>query len=171
MVEGAERARGRTERRRVEVYSPPAWQDGWPDVGAVVCVTRSGVCVTRSGVCVTRSGVCVTRSGVCVTRSGVRDGEPYERAGPYLTSRTDDAATIGSVIRWHWHVENRLHWVKDALMDEDSGGVRSKAGAAVLALLRGVVLSVVRDAGEWSWTEARARWTNRVPEMLELLRT
>ena len=150
MVEGAERARGRTERRRVEVYSPPAWQDGWPDVGAVVCVTRSGVCVTRSG---------------------VRDGEPYERAGLYLTSRTDDAATIGSVIRWHWHVENRLHWVKDALMDEDSGGVRSKAGAAVLALLRGVVLSVVRDAGEWSWTEARARWTNRVPEVLELLRT
>ena len=108
---------------------------------------------------------------VQVTRSGVRDGEAYERTGLYLTSRTDDARTLGDVVRWHWHVENRLHWVKDALMGEDTGGVRSKAGASVLALLRSTALSVARDAGEWSWTEARARWTNRVPEMLRLLRT
>lgn len=143
MAEGVERSRGRTARRRVEAYAPPAWQDDWPDIGAVVQVTRSGV----------------------------RDGEAYERTGLYLTSRTDDAARLGEVIRWHWHVENRLHWVKDARMDEDAGGVRSKAGASVLALLRSVALSVARGGGEASWTEAKARWTNRVPEMLRLLRT
>ncbi|MEM1116960.1 MAG: hypothetical protein AAF845_03500 [Bacteroidota bacterium] len=57
------------------------------------------------------------------------------------------------------------------MQNEDGGGVRSKSGASVLALLRSTALSVVREAGEWSWTEARARWTNRVPEMLSLLRT
>lgn len=143
MADSTERSRGRTERRRVEVYTPPAWQDDWPGIGAVVQVTRSGV----------------------------RDGEAYERTGLYLTSRADDAARLGDVIRGHWHVENRLHWVKDALMDEDAGGVRSQAGASVLALLRSVALSVARDGGEASWTEAKARWTNRVPEMMGLLRT
>ena len=125
------------------MYPAPAWQDDWPAIGSVVRVTRSGV----------------------------RGGEPYERTGLYVTSRTADASVLGDVIRWHWHVENRLHWVKDALMAEDRGGVRSKRGASVLALLRSVALSVVHADGERSWTEARARWTNRVPAMLALLRT
>lgn len=106
-----------------------------------------------------------------VTRSGVRDGEAYERTGLYLTSRTDDANVLGEMIRQHWHVENRLHWVKDVLMNEDAGGVRSKAGAAILSALRGVSLSVLRHNGEWSPTAARSRLANRVGEMLALLRT
>lgn len=102
----------------------------------------------------------------------MRDGGPYERTGLHLTSRRDDAAVLGAVIRAQGHVENRLHGVKDALMREDAGGVRSKGGASVLAPLRSAVLSVARSGGgEWSWTEARARWANRVPAMLALLRT
>ena len=138
-----ERTRGRVARRVVEVYSPPAWPHDWPEIGAVVRVTRSGY----------------------------RDGEWYARAGLYLTSRTGDAHTLGAVIREHWHVENRLHWCKDALQNEDGGGVRSMEGASVLSLVRGVALSVLRWNGEWSPTAARSRLANRVPEMLALLRT
>lgn len=143
MCDRTERSRGRTERRRVEVYPAPAWQADWPAIGRVVCVTRSGV----------------------------REGKPYERCGLYLTSRTDEAASLGAAIRAHWHVENRLHWCKDVLMNEDTGGVRSKAGASVLSLLRGVAMSVVRHNGEWSMTAARSRLSNRVPAMLAMLRT
>ena len=143
VAETTERTRGRTERRRVEVYAAPAWQGEWPALGAVVQVTRSGE----------------------------RAGRAYERVGLYVTSRSDDAAVLGEVIRQHWHVENRLHWVKDALMDEDTGGVRSKRGASVLALLRSAALSAARWGGDASWTEARARWANRVPEMLALMRS
>ena len=142
-----ERTRGRTVRRRVEVYTAPAtgapWQADWPALGRVVRVTRSGV----------------------------RDGEPYERSGLYLTSRTDDAGALGAAIRAHWHVENRLHWCKDVLMNEDTGGVRSVRGAAVLSALRGMALSVLRHGGEWSPTAARSRLSNRVPAMLALMRT
>ncbi|MDT0633312.1 ISAs1 family transposase [Rubrivirga sp. F394] len=138
-----ERTRGRVVRRVVEVYAPPAWHDDWPEVGRVVRVTRSGV----------------------------RDGEAYERTGLYVTSRTDGAARLAEVVRWHWHVENRVHWCKDALQREDTGGVRSKAGAAVLSLIRGVTLSVLRHNGEWSPTAARSRLASRVREMLSILRT
>lgn len=127
----------------VEVYAPPEWTGDWPAVGSVVRVTRSGH----------------------------RDGEPYERTSLYVTSRAGEADTLGAVIREHWHVENRLHWCKDVLMSEDAGGVRSVAGAAILSVLRGASLSVLRFNGEWSPTAARSRLANRVPEMLALLRT
>ena len=108
---------------------------------------------------------------VRVTRSGVRAGKRYEQTGVYLTSRCDDAAVLGAVIRSHWDVENRLHRCKDVQMTEDSGGVRSKAGAALLSLLRGIALSVLRHHGEWSPTEARSRFANRPGVMLRMLRT
>lgn len=138
-----ERTRGRTVRRAVEVYGPPAWTGNWPEIGAVVRVTRSGY----------------------------RDGAWYERVGLYVTSRTDDAYTLGEVIRSHWHVENRLHWCKDVLQNEDGGGVHSMEGASALSLLRGAALSVLRWNGEWSPTAARSRLANRVGAMLDLLRT
>ena len=143
MSETAERTRGRTARRVVEVYLPPEWQDDWPEIGRLVRVTRSGE----------------------------RGGEFYERTGLYLTSRIDGADALAGVIRQHWHIENRLHWCKDVLQTEDSGGVRSMAGASVLSLFRGVALSVLRWNGVWSPTAARSRLANRVPEMLALLRT
>lgn len=142
--ETTERTRGRLVHRRVEVYAPPSEvAEGWPPLGRVLRVVRSGA----------------------------RDGATYRREGLYLTSRTDPAATLAAVVRAHWHVENRLHWCKDVLQNEDAGGVRSKAGAAILSALRGASLSVLRYNGEWSPTEARSRLANRVGAMIDLLRT
>lgn len=142
--ETVEQTRGRRVRRRVEVYAAPSpVADGWPTLGRVVRVVRSGE----------------------------RDGTAYHREGLYLTSRTDSAPRLAAVIRSHWHVENRLHWCKDVLQGEDLRGVRSKAGASVLSVLGGVALSVLRWNGQWSPTAARSRLSNRVPELLALLRT
>ncbi len=143
MRDTTEQSRGRTERRRVEVYSAPACDHDWPSL----------------------------RSVVQVTRSGLRDGEFYERTGLYVTRRRDDAAALGDVVRQHWHVENRLHRCKDVQMTEDTGGVRSTVGASLLSLLRGVALSVLRHHGEWSPTEARSRFANRPGAMLRMLST
>ena len=131
-------------RRKVELYDAPASvADGWPPIGRVIRVVRSGI----------------------------REGSAYERVGLYVTSRRDEAAPLAAAIRLHWHIENRLHWCKDVLMHEDRGGVRSVAGASVLSLLRGAALSVLRHNGHWSPTAARSQLSNRIPEMLALLRT
>nr|WP_194362458.1 ISAs1 family transposase [Alienimonas chondri] len=142
--ESEERTRGRTVRRRVETYAPPGrLPTGWPPTGRVIRVERSGT----------------------------RDGRAYRREGFYLTSRADDAEALAGVIRAHWLVENRLHWCKDAVMNEDRGRVRDGAGAAILSLLRGLALSLLRHAGFASPTDAFARLANRVPELLRLLKT
>ena len=111
------------------------------------------------------------RSETAAGRSGVREGRAFRREGFYLTSRTGDAAALADVIRGRWPVENRLHWCKDVSLNEDRGRVRDGSGAAVLSLLRGQALSLLRHAGLHSPVDAFARLANRVPDLLRLLRT
>ena len=56
--------------------------------------------------------------------------------------------------RQHWTVENNIHWLKDAVMKEDSTRQRNPNGAQALGLLRTVLLAPVRKAGHQSLTHA-----------------
>ena len=38
----------------------------------------------------------------------------------YLTSLNCDTRNLGQVIRLHWRVENRLHWILDLTFSEDA---------------------------------------------------
>ena len=49
--------------------------------------------------------------------------------------------------RNHWRVENGLHWVLDVTFREDASRVRERNAARNLALLRKVVLNLVRADG------------------------
>lgn len=51
------------------------------------------------------------------------------------------------LIREHWGIENRLHWVRDVTFDEDRCQVRSGAAPQVLAACRNLVISLLRRAG------------------------
>ena len=42
----------------------------------------------------------------------------------YISSRRGDRAdALGEMIRGHWGIENRLHWVKDVQQNEDRNGI------------------------------------------------
>jgi predicted transposase YbfD/YdcC len=58
-----------------------------------------------------------------------------------------DACRIGELVRGHWEIENRLHWVRDVTFDEDRSQVRTGTGPRVLASLRNFVISCLRLAG------------------------
>src|SRR5438094_541419 len=51
------------------------------------------------------------------------------------------------VWRQHWHIENRLHYVRDVSMDEDSCRVRTANGPRTLAAVRNTILTVLRRQG------------------------
>ena len=55
------------------------------------------------------------------------------------------AKPLLDLARAHWGIENRLHWRRDASMNEDRCRVR--AGARALAGLRNHVLSMLRGSG------------------------
>jgi predicted transposase YbfD/YdcC len=59
------------------------------------------------------------KSIVRVERFGTRAGKAYEETVYYISSVTLEASDFAKGIRGHWGVENRLHWVKDVVFDED----------------------------------------------------
>jgi len=57
------------------------------------------------------------------------------------------ADQLAEAIREHWHVENRLHWIRDVTFAEDLSQIRTGHGPANMATLRNLALSRHRIAG------------------------
>jgi predicted transposase YbfD/YdcC len=62
----------------------------------------------------------------------------------YLTSLPADAAQLARLIRSHWGIENRLHWVLDVAFREDHRRVRDGHAPQNLAILRHFALNLLR---------------------------
>ena len=80
------------------------------------------------------------------------DGSSPRREVVYgLTSRRGtgkrEAGQILVLVRGHWTVENRLHWVRDVTYDEDRSQIRKRNGPRVMATLRNTAISILRLAG------------------------
>jgi predicted transposase YbfD/YdcC len=62
-----------------------------------------------------------------------------------LPGATDaEAQRLNSVIRTHWEIENRVHWVLDMAMGEDTNRTRKGESAQNLALIRKLALNLLR---------------------------
>jgi hypothetical protein len=54
-----------------------------------------------------------------VERTGTRAGKAYHEVAYYISSLVRSAVDFAQGIRGHWEIENRLHWVKDVVFNED----------------------------------------------------
>jgi hypothetical protein len=78
----------------------------------------------------------------------------------YLTDLTPDQAgpdDLAGILRDHWDVENRLHWVRDVTLGEDASRVRTANGPRVMASLRNLAISTLR-IHKWTNIAAGCRW-------------
>ncbi len=64
-----------------------------------------------------------------------------------ISSDRHHPEVLAGLVRRHWAVENRLHYVRDTAFDEDRCRARTGHGAAVLASLRNLVITVLRLLG------------------------
>lgn len=62
----------------------------------------------------------------------------------YLSSLPGDAQQIAEAVRSHWGIENQVHWVLDVAFREDVSRARVGHAAANLALVRKLVLNLLR---------------------------
>jgi predicted transposase YbfD/YdcC len=67
-----------------------------------------------------------------------------------ITSLGPGRATPAQLLRlWreHWHIENRVHYVRDVTFGEDASHIRTGAAPQALAALRNATLALLRRAG------------------------
>ncbi len=86
-----------------------------------------------------------------------------------LGSERADAARLLRLVRGHWHIENRSHWVRDVTFDEDRSQVRVGNIPEVMAALRNLVIGLIRTTGTTQIAATTRRLAARPWEVLALL--
>ncbi len=84
------------------------------------------------------------RTVVLVERERSTEAKTTLERHYYISTLAADAARLLEVVRRHWHVENRVHWVLDVAFGEDQSRIRSGNAAANLALVRRLAVSALQ---------------------------
>lgn len=79
--------------------------------------------------------------------NGKRRGEVTVERRYYLSSLPADAARLGGLVRAHWDIENRLHWVLDVTFGEDDSRARVGNAPQNFGLLRRMAINLLRREG------------------------
>ena len=119
-----EKGHGRLEIRHLWSSTALNTYLDFPHVGQVFCLSRA---VTE----------CATGTTRGETIYGVTSLPPAQASPAWLLA----------LVRAHWTIENRLHWVRDVTFDEDRSQIRRGAGPQVMATLRNLAISLLRIAG------------------------
>jgi len=64
-----------------------------------------------------------------------------------LRATQTSPADLADIIRGHWAIEDRLHWIRDVDYDEDRSQIRTGNGPRVMAALRNLAITILRLAG------------------------
>jgi len=65
-----------------------------------------------------------------------------------LSGEKASAEDLLRIVRGHWQIENRSHWVRDVTYGEDHSQVRAGNVAQVMSSLRNTAIGLMRMAGE-----------------------
>jgi predicted transposase YbfD/YdcC len=146
----------------------------WTDVpiGHRETDTGHGRVVTRTYKVVTiAAGIIFPHAAQAVqivrTRQRKGSGKRATRETVYavtsLTAAQAQPAELARYIRGHWHVENKLHWVRDMTMGEDASRARTGGGPRMMASLRNLAISLLRLTGHTNIAKA-LRHIGRKPQ-------
>lgn len=80
-----------------------------------------------------------------------------------------DAKRLLGLVRGHWGIENRLHYVRDETLGEDRCRLRKGASAQVLAAVRNVAVYLLAGVEASSKAAAARRFAARPREAIPLL--
>ncbi len=89
-----------------------------------------------------------------------------------VTSLRSEQVTPGrllDLVRGHWHIENKSHWVRDVTFDEDRSQVRCGNIPQVMAALRNTVIGLLRWAGHTNIAAACRRLAAQPAQALALI--
>lgn len=133
----SERGHGRLETRECRVLTAPEWlheREAWRDLNSLVQVTSARTVGDKT----------------------------TEHTRYFLSSLPSDAERALRAARFHWGIENSLHWVLDVAFDEDRSRVHLENAQATWVALRHLAINLLkRDTSIKAGVEAkrlRAGW-------------
>ena len=81
----------------------------------------------------------------CAINNTVREGRETGLVRYFISSEKPDAKRLGKAVRNHWGIENSQHWVLDVIFREDDRRQQDRNGAANLASIRRLAVSLLRQ--------------------------
>lgn len=105
-----------------------------------------------------------------VVSKGKRNNKEYIENRYYISSKsTENARIYNTGIRDHWGIENRLHWVKDVILNEDKSMVIDLDRSGNMSVIRNVVINLYRISGQMSIKYAIEAFTNKIEKCRNLI--
>lgn len=86
----------------------------------------------------------LTTVGMCYSERTVK-GETTTEVRYFIGSRKMGVRKYAKVLRGHWRIENNLHWQLDISLAEDDSRIQERQGAANVALMRKLALSLLKQ--------------------------
>lgn len=126
---------GRVEERKVKASTAMQGYSDWPGLQRVLKMERR-----------------ITNKATGV----MREEEAY--AITSLDERRADVEQILKLWREHWHIENKLHYVRDVTYREDKSQVKKGKIPEVMAALRNAAITLMRVAGATNIAAACRRY-------------
>ena len=136
---------GRRARRTIKAVTAPAWIT-FPGAAQVAQIRRT----------TTRAGKKTVEVVYLITSADYRAAPP---------------AVLAAWVQGHWGIENRAHWVRDVVYDEDRSQVRTGSAPQVMATLRNTAISLLRLSGATSIAAALRHHAARTQRPIALLLT
>lgn len=75
----------------------------------------------------------------------------------YLSSLDETVEAFAKRIRNYWHVENKVHYVRDVTQQEDASRIRVYPLPNIMAIARNFALNLFRDQGLDNMAQAQRR--------------
>ncbi|GHT94448.1 hypothetical protein FACS1894122_11090 [Alphaproteobacteria bacterium] len=108
---------GRLETRTLQFMAVPKYLEEWPGVKQILKMTR--ICEKK--------GKTATEVVYGITSL------PIEK---------DNHLKTMNILRNHWYIENRLHWERDMVFDEDRCTIRKGDSPQIMAALRNLLIGL-----------------------------
>ena len=135
----------------------------WKDVPASTAQTHEGGRMVRRTIKVIDAPAWVALPGAAqvaqLRRTRTLKGRKTVEVVYLVTSADRDTAPPTALAKWvnqHWHIENKLHWVRDVTYQEDKSLVRTGNAPRVMATMRNTAISLLRLDGH-----DNIAWANR----------
>jgi len=139
---------GRAERRTLKVTAVAAGL-GFPHAAQAIRIVRRRRPLTGKN-----TKKWSTRTVCAITSLTVLQAQPAE---------------LARLARGHWFIEDRLHWVRDVVYDQDRSQVRAGNEPRVMASLRNLAIAILRLTGHASIAAALSYHARRPRRPLQTI--